>query len=68
VKLFYCKRISYEEHAVDVMDVAMFPTSVVDIVFGHSDFWTIKDRRLVQMSERIKSQVHILTSFISCQI
>jgi hypothetical protein len=53
VKLFYCRGNAYEEHAVDVMDVAMFPTSVVDIVFGHSNFWTIEDRRLVQMSETV---------------
>lgn len=37
---------SYEEHAVDVVQVAMLPSSVMDIISGHADLRAIEYGRL----------------------
>ena len=34
------------EHAVDIMDVSMLPSTVMDIVFGHRYFRTVENSRL----------------------
>jgi hypothetical protein len=43
---FKIKMELYEEHAVDVVDITMFPSAIVDVGLGHSDFWSVENRRL----------------------
>lgn len=37
---------TYEEHAVDVVYVAVLPSTVMNIVLRHSDFGSVENRRL----------------------
>ncbi len=36
-------------HAIDVMDVAMFPVAVMNVVFWHSGLGPVEDRRFVHV-------------------
>ena len=37
---------TYKEHAVDVVDIAMFPASIVYVIFGHCNFGAVENRSL----------------------
>ncbi len=37
---------SYEKHSIDIVNVAVFPSTIVDIVTRHADFWAVEDGRL----------------------
>jgi hypothetical protein len=59
------------KHAVDIMDVSMLPSTIMNIVFGHRYFGTIENSGLNSkksglISSRKKSK-HF-TSFISFQM
>ena len=43
------------EHAVDIMDVSMFPSTIMNIVFGHRYFWTVENSWLNSKLEQISS-------------
>ena len=38
-----------ERHSVDVVDVPMFPITMVDVVLWHGSFWPVENRRLVHV-------------------
>ena len=38
------------KHAVDIMDVSMFPSTIMNIVFGHRYLGTVKDSGLISKS------------------
>jgi hypothetical protein len=42
--------ITYEKHAVDVMDITMFPATIMDVVLWHGDFGAVEHRRLEGVS------------------
>jgi hypothetical protein len=48
-------KITDIEHAVDIMDVSMFPSTIMNIVFGHRYFGTIKNSGLNSKSGLISS-------------
>lgn len=56
------------EHAVDIMDVSMFPSTIVNIVFGHRYFGTIENSRLNSKSGLInrkkKKQIFYLIHIV----
>jgi len=37
---------TYKEHSVDIVNIAMFPTSVMDVILRHRNLRPIKHRRL----------------------
>ena len=37
---------THEEHSVDVVDVAVLPTSVMDVFTWHADLWAVENSRL----------------------
>jgi len=39
---------THEEHSVEIMYIAVFPTTVVDVILWHSDLRSIENRRLQQ--------------------
>ena len=40
------RRFTYEEHAIDVVQVAMLPTAIVDVLTRHADLRAVEDGRL----------------------
>lgn len=62
--------LTYVEHAVDVVHIAMLPSAVVNVVARHADFRTIEDRRLHPLFSYGLDRVMEtpLTSFMSFQI
>ena len=65
------------EHAVDIMDVSMFPSTIMNIVFGHRYFGTVKNSRLNSKSGPISSKkktklfylIHIVPNVnVSCAL
>ena len=56
------------EHAVDIMDVSMFPSTIMNIVFGHRYFGTVENSGLNSKSGLKKRAELIFTSFISFQM
>ena len=48
-------KITDIEHAIDIMDVSMFPSTIMHIVFGHRYFGTVKDSGLISKSGMISS-------------
>ena len=44
------------EHAVDIMDVSMFPSTMMNIVFGHRYFGTVENSGLISKSDLMSSK------------
>ena len=40
------RRFTYEEHAIDVVQVPMLPTAIVDVLTRHADLRAVEDGRL----------------------
>jgi len=38
-----------ERHSVDIVDIPMFPITMVDVVLWHGSFWPVENRRLVHV-------------------
>lgn len=38
--------MTYEEHSVDVVDITMFPATIVNVVLRHRDFGSIENSGL----------------------
>lgn len=47
-----------EEHAKHVVNVAVLPSTMMNIVSWHGDFWSIEDRRLRSISSVQYSVCH----------
>lgn len=60
--------LTYVKHSVDVVDVTMFPTAVMDVILGHSNLGSVEHGGLVSghLSSGRAKQNH--TSFISFQM
>ena len=48
--------LTYIEHAVDIMNVSMLPSTIMNIVFGHRYFGTIENSGLSTKSGLINSK------------
>ena len=62
-----------KKHAVDIVNVSVFPTPVMNGILIHRTFWPIKDRRLLEGGKEVKggpgeTECGTCTSFISFQI
>jgi predicted adenine nucleotide alpha hydrolase (AANH) superfamily ATPase len=51
--LFTVLSVSYLKSTVQVVNITMLPSSMVQVVFRHGDFGTVKDRRLPTNDEFI---------------
>ena len=40
------RQLAYEEHSVDVVKVAVLPTTIVNVLTGHADFGAVEDSGL----------------------
>ncbi len=38
-----------ESHAIDVVDVSVFPIAIVHVVLWHGGFWAVEDGRLIHI-------------------
>ena len=52
------------EHAVDIMDISMLPSTMMNIVFGHRYFGTVENSGLNSKSGRISSKKKGPTLFL----
>lgn len=65
----HCEMKTYEEHSIDVMDIAVFPATMMDIVLWHGDLGTVEDGWLwIFVSRSRYAKMEECTSFISFQM
>ena len=51
---YECRSLeTYEEHTVDVMDITVFPSAVVDIIPWHANLRAVENGRLRRMLKLI---------------
>ena len=43
----------HKEHAVDVVNISMFPATVMNGILFHRDLWSVENRRLPQKGVKV---------------